>query len=102
MYKDLFGSGISCLIQLHIAEVEQDIDGDLDEVQEIERPAEEKDPTAASVREQNEILGNAEDVADPDEDLKLQALALGSPGLPGLVYGQRPAQAEANDHKGFQ
>ena len=50
---------------------------------------------------ENKVLGDAENVADPDEDLELQRLTLGCAGLPGLVDRQRPAQAKADDHKGF-
>ena len=83
--------GVPDLIQLHIAEVKTDVNGDLDEVQHVECPAKEEDPVGGSVEEENKILGDAENVADPDEDLKLQALALGGTALPGLVNGQRPA-----------
>ena len=59
-------------------------------------------PEVSEIEELDEVLGDTENVADPDEDLKLQGLALGSAGLPGLVDGQRPAQAKANQHCNFQ
>ena len=88
-------------VQLCIPEVQKHINGDHDKVQEIEGPAQEEDPAVAAVGKHDEVLGNTEDVADPDEDFKLQALTLGGPGLPGLVYGQGPAEAKADDHDGF-
>jgi hypothetical protein len=94
-------SGVPLLIQLYIPEVEDHIDGDLNKVQEVEGPAKEEDPAVAAVGIHNEVLGDTKDVADPDKDLKLQALTLGSPGFPGFIHRQRPAQTKADDHYGF-
>ena len=63
---------VGFLVQLHIAEVQEHIDGDLDKVQEVECPAKEKDPAVAAVGKENKILCDAENIADPDEDLELQ------------------------------
>ena len=81
------GGCVTFLVQLHITEVQGHIDGDLDKVQEVEAPGQEEEETGAAVEELDEILGDAENVADPDENLELQGLALGGTGLPGLVDG---------------
>ena len=91
-----YGFTFSGFVQLHITEIQSHVDGDFDEVQEIKGPAQEKDPAVAAVGKQNKVLGNTEYVSDPDEDLELEGLAFGSAGLPGLVNGQRPAQAKAD------
>ena len=80
-------------IELHVAEVEKHIDGDLDEVQAIEDPAQNEDRAAlADDKELDALHHNAGDVAEPDEDLKLQALALSGSGLYGFVNGKRPGK----------
>ena len=62
-------------IELHVAEVEKHIDGDLDEVQAIEDPAQNEDRAAlADDKELDALHHNAGDVAEPDEDLKLLTL----------------------------
>ena len=53
-------------------------------------------------KELDALHHNAGDVAEPDEDLKLQALALSGSGLYGFVNGKRPGKTECKDHYGFQ
>ena len=90
-------------IELHVAEVEKHIDGDFDEVQAIEDPAQNEDRAAlANDKELDALHHNAGDVAEPDEDLKLQALALSGSGLYRFVNGKRPGKTECKNHYGFQ
>ena len=88
-------------VQLRIAEVQEHINGYLNKVQEIEAPGQEEDKAGAAVEEFDEVLGNSKNVADPNEELEEQALALGGPGDPGLADGNGPAQTKANNHNNF-
>ena len=76
MRRLLVRCGVSLLIELDIAEVEDHIDRDLHEVQHVENPAQIEDRAVLAQREAlDELHRDARNVAEPDEELELQALA---------------------------
>ena len=107
---DCIGQGLPVLlpkgarvVQLLVAEVERNVDGNLNKVHHIEEPAEiEHEVVTAALRKQDALADDTEDIADEQEHLEKEALALRSSGHPGLADGNRPGNAEAQDHQSFQ
>lgn len=92
------------LVQIPIAEIKPHVYGDFQKVQHIEGPAEIEQPIQGRGCRipEHEFANDAKDIANPDEELKKQALSLSGPGDPGFPDGNGPAQAKAENHQGFQ
>ena len=89
------------LVQLGVAEVQTNVDGDGEEVEAVRSHRQPVQPVLG-LRRESGLADDAEDVADEQEDLKEEALALGRAGGVGLADGNRPRQAEADDHQCFE
>ena len=92
----------SQLVQLLVAEVQDQVQADHHKVQEVE---EQNVPLAGEVGHVSlvgELGTNTGDIAEEDQAQEGQALALGCAGLIGLHNVERPGGAKADDHDNFQ
>jgi hypothetical protein len=99
----LFAGSFSFFVQLDIAEVESNVDGDFYEVQDVEEPAQVEQEgfrltCSHSIEEKNEFTDNTENIANQQENLEEQALALSCTGNPGLTDRNRPGKTKAEYH----
>ena len=79
-------SFISQFVELGVAEIKSDVNGDLDKVKNVKHEAENKDHRAERTRslkrvtercDLNRFAGNSEGVADQNEDFKEKTFSLG-------------------------
>lgn len=90
-------------IQPHISEIEGHIDGNLHNIQHVEKPAQIKQPALpCSGGPQDYLPDNAEYIADPDEKFKEKAFSLCGAGNPGFPDGNGPGKAKSENHQRFQ
>ena len=85
-----------------VSEIKRDVDRDLNGIQNIEEEAEEEQEAGRAVDGLHDLAGNAAEIADQQEDLKKQALALGRAGDQRFADGDRPRQAEAENRQRFK
>ena len=86
---------LALAVELDVAEIERDVDRDLDEVQNIEEEAEVEDESGAAVADLNYLARDSARVADEQENLKEEALALRGLGNERLADRDRPRETEA-------
>ena len=94
--------GVCDGIQLLVAEIERHVNRDFDEIQHVVEEAQVEQESAAPAGDLNYLSDDAAGIADEQEDLKEQALALGGAGNDGFADGNRPGQTETEDGQCFQ
>ena len=94
--------GVCNGIQLLVAEIERHVNRDFDEIQHVEEEAQVEQESAAPAGDLNDLSDDAAGIADEQENLKEQALALGGAGNDGFADGNRPGQTETEDGQCFQ
>ncbi len=90
-------------VKMLISEIKGDIYGYLNEIKNVEEKAEiEQKSVLSETGELNKFSCNSKGIADYEEYLEKEALALCGTAYIGFTYGYGPGKTEAKDGKGFK